>query len=154
MHGAFSFYMEIHTCLYDIPIDGNIEIDHNVQCCYDCKTSVLNASAGVWISKDDAPRSSICYFPNTWTKAETVSYLQGMYNDPCFQRILSNNNANIDALNICFRPQDLLGKGWNVWIFLGARTDKNKVDRPISTAFLNQKSNNDGCTSAITCTRA
>eukprot|EP00731_Ephydatia_muelleri_P038748 Em0890g3a len=39
------------------------ENDYNVQCCYDCKTSVLNASAGVWISKDAAPRSSICYFP-------------------------------------------------------------------------------------------
>eukprot|EP00731_Ephydatia_muelleri_P006373 Em0003g621a len=103
-----------------------IDNDHNVQCCYDCKTSVLNANTKKWVSKDAAPRSSICYFPNTWTKAATVSYLQGMYNDPCFQGILRNNNANVGALNICFRPQDLLGKGWNVWIFLGARTDKIK----------------------------
>ncbi|KAL5502581.1 hypothetical protein EMCRGX_G009380 [Ephydatia muelleri] len=129
------------------------DIDHNVQCCYNCKTSVLNADTGVWISKDAAPRSSICYFPNNWTKAETVSNLQGMYNDPCFQDILRNNNANVDALNICFRPQDLLGNGWNVWIFLGARNDKNKVDRSISTAFLNQKSTTDGCNAKITCTR-
>ena len=142
----------------DIPIHGNIDTNHNIQCCKQCKTEVYNAKTEQWVSKDAAPRSSICYFPNTWTKAKTVSYLQGMYNDPCFQRILRNNDANIGALNICFRPQDLLGDGWNVWIFLGARNDKNKVDRPISTAFLNkrrsEKEGFDGCTSKITCTRA
>ena len=67
---------------------------------YSAVTIARPQCTGVWISKDAAPRSSICYFPNTWTKAETMSYLQGLYNYPCFQDILTRNEADVVALNI------------------------------------------------------
>lgn len=136
--------------LYSIVLENN---NHNIKCCRECKTEVYDANKNTWISKDKDARKLVCYFPNTWTKQDTVNHLQTMYKDACFQKILSNKDDTVKDLEICYRPDYLLGKRWNVWLYLSERSDKNKIDRPITTAFLQERKVDDGCKADITCPR-
>lgn len=126
---------------------------HHIQSCRKCKTEVYDEISKTWIVKDKKERSLICYFPNNWTKQNTVTYLQGMYNHECFQNILSRNSGDVKSLKICFKANDLLGTRWNVWFYLGERPDKTNKNRPIDTAFLAERGKDDGCNAAITCTK-